>query len=326
MTTRRLPRLALAVVVLAGCESGGAAATARVPTTSSAVIAVAPTSIEATLAPLQTDSTRPEDSGQRATLDAARARWRASGTRVYAMRVRAACGCPMYGPWDIVVRDGVMASATPVDRESQLNVIEGFRTVDELFGQLDRAVREAGRVSAVYDTAMGYPAQVYIDWIANAIDDEMAWTITSLTPGASAPTGAVAGPGRPLHEPTRADLDQLAATQARWNTAGLTTYSFRIVYRSNGSGRDGHWDVRIDDDVNTTTAFDITKPPGLPAPPELVDVPALLAQMRAELLSVDALAVDYDPVLGFPLRASIDRNGRLPGLEVSWEIESFTAG
>ena len=133
------------------------------------------------------------------------------------------------------------------------------------------------------------------------------------------------GPGRPLHEPTRADVDQLAAAQALWNTAGLMAYSFRIAYRSNGVGRDGHWDVRIEDGVNTTTAVDITEPPGLPAPPELVDVPALLAQLRGELLSVDALTVDYDPVRGFPVRASIDRNSRLPGPELSWEIESFTA-
>jgi Family of unknown function (DUF6174) len=241
------------------------------------------------------------------------------------MRVRTACLCSMYGPWDIVVRDGVMASATPVDRGSQLDVAEGFRTVDELFGQLGRAEREAGRVSVVYDDALGYPAQVYIDWIANAIDDEMAWTISSLAPGGSVPTTVVTGPGRPLHEPTRADLDQLAAAQALWNTAGLMAYSFRIAYRSNGFGRDGHWDVRIEDRANTTTAVDITEPPGLPAPPELVDVPALLAQLRGELLSVDALTVDYDPVLGFPVRASIDRNSRLPGPELSWEIESFTA-
>ena len=62
-------------------------------------------------------SERQENSGLRPTSEA--------GLRDYTMRVRTTCLCSMDSPWDIVVRDGVMASATPVDRGSQLDVVEG---------------------------------------------------------------------------------------------------------------------------------------------------------------------------------------------------------
>lgn len=333
MIARRVVPLALAALLMAGCSSSGVVSAPpsspeRTSTSVATSVAMSTTSTSALSTDPFTNPPRPEDPAQRAALTEARARWATAGPRTYGMRIRYSCFCALYGPWDVVVRDGIRASAVPLDATSQMDPgpFDGLGPVEHLFDLLDRAVRGAGSLDVTYDAALGFPADVSIDWITNAIDDEVAWTMTSLTPGEPVTTSVVTGPGRPLHEPTRSDLDELAAAQARWDAAGLTAYSFRIAHRSGGSGRDGHWDVRIEGDVNTTTAVDPNEPQGLSQPPELVDLPALLMALRFEIVAADALSVDYDPVYGFPVRASIDRNARRPGIELSWEIESFTAG
>lgn len=332
LRARRVAAFGAAGVLLAACSSGGvgpsAPTTGSVATTAAATVTPSATSTSVLSTDPFTNPPRPEDPSARAALEAARARWAAAGPRTYALRIRYSCFCALYGPWDVVVRDGGRVSATPLDPASQLapGPFDGLVPVAQLFDLLDRAVRQAGSLTVTYDAALGYPSSVDIDWITAGIDDEVSWRITSLRPGEPGPVTVVTGPGRPLHEPTRADVEELAAARARWDAAGLTAYSFRILHRSGGGGRDGHWDVRIEGDVNTTTAVDPTEPPGLPRPPELMDVPALLGQLVGEVLNVDALTVDYDPVLGYPVRVTVDRDAARPGPELTWEIESFTAG
>ncbi len=171
-------RPAAFVVMLAGCASSAAVIVDYdpVPTT------VASTT-DATPPDELTNPPRPEDPAARSAFDAARAKWDAARLRDYSFRVRFSCFCPMYGPWDVVVRNRVVVSTTPVDATQQVAPVDGFRSIDDLLGQVDRAVAEAGSVVVRYDPGLGYPSSVSIDWITGAVDDDLNWEITSLSVG-----------------------------------------------------------------------------------------------------------------------------------------------
>jgi Family of unknown function (DUF6174) len=337
VTRRLLLLVSLAMAaMLSGCTSSSPAGADRVAASSTAAAtasaastapATAAPTTEVTLPDAFTNPPRPEDPTVRAAFAAAKATWVAAGLRDYAFRVRFSCFCPMYGPWDVVVRNGAVVSSTPLDAAQQVGLLESFRTVDDLVAQVDRAVAHAGSLDVVYDPLLGYPASVRIDWITRAIDDENSWVITSLMSGPTPPTSAAASgawPAGAVHVPTAADIAARRAAQDRWEAAALRSYGFRVVYRCT-CGRVGHWDVRFDDGVVSAAAVDPAEPPGLPSPPELVDVAAMFRQLELSLLSIDELAVQYDAISGYPVRA-VSRSVGSSGVdETSWEITSFVA-
>lgn len=57
-------------------------------------------------------------------------------------------------------------------------------TIDKLLSDVARAQSggATGDVRVSYDPKYGVPIKASIDWIKNAIDDEMAWTITGFMP------------------------------------------------------------------------------------------------------------------------------------------------
>ena len=178
MTTINVRALALATVLLAACGSAGTTTPRSGPPSSTTTASVA-TGLSVT-----TSTTHVVDPEQRAAFLAARKRWEAAGVRSYRMQLAAGCECPMSGRWDIVVREGAPVSATPQETSAMLHLDNGFRTVDELFDQLDSALGSASSVTVSYDPVLGYPAQVRVDVIANAVDDEFGWSIAAFTPDA----------------------------------------------------------------------------------------------------------------------------------------------
>lgn len=189
MTLRRLAPLALAAVLLAACGSSGAVTSAStgltmVATTSTIAGGTGATPTDVTT-PRPPDPPRVADPAERAAFDAARARWRATAASHYTMRIRYTCFCARHGLWTVTVRDGALATASPIEPRSGpasglSATFEGVGTVEELFDQLDRALGGADDVSVTYDEASGYPSAASIDWIARAVDEELAWTIESV--------------------------------------------------------------------------------------------------------------------------------------------------
>jgi hypothetical protein len=55
-------------------------------------------------------------------------------------------------------------------------------TVDALFAVVDDALDTADKVEVRYDPALGYPAQIDIDRIRQAVDDEVSYTASELAP------------------------------------------------------------------------------------------------------------------------------------------------
>lgn len=87
------------------------------------------------------------------------------------------CFCESLGPIRVVVADGVVTSRTtaggqPVPAASANN----YPDVPGLFALVEDAFRRAATTNATFDPQYGFPAQVVIDYIAAAIDDELTIT------------------------------------------------------------------------------------------------------------------------------------------------------
>jgi len=118
-------------------------------------------------------------------LGKARARWEAHGSQFYSFTFQRGCFCPpaITRPVRIEVWDGVVVSAVDPDTGDPLDPPqEGFPTIDDLFDEIQESIdREADEIQATYDEDLGYPVNVFVDWIINAIDDEMSFHVTDYT-------------------------------------------------------------------------------------------------------------------------------------------------
>jgi hypothetical protein len=81
------------------------------------------------------------------------------------------------------VRDGLVVSAVDPDTNEPIDPpLNGFPTIEDLFDEIQDAIdRDADNIDATYDESFGYPVQVFIDWIRNAIDDEMSFQVSDYT-------------------------------------------------------------------------------------------------------------------------------------------------
>ena len=58
---------------------------------------------------------------------------------------------------------------------------EYYWTVDGLFGLIASALERGVQVRAAYDAELGFPREVYIDYDANFIGDELDLRLTGVT-------------------------------------------------------------------------------------------------------------------------------------------------
>ena len=137
-------------------------------------------------------------------LRAARLRWNRAHPPAYAYTLERLCFCgeEARGPVRIVVRGDSVESRTytRTSRPVPLPWTDLFGSVDELFDAIERAVADADSVAGHYHAKLGYPVDVYVDHIANAIDDEVRYRVTELTalPAVVSLRGAAAqGPRAP---------------------------------------------------------------------------------------------------------------------------------
>ena len=94
----------------------------------------------------------------------------------YRFDYRPGCFCPSL-PTRVEVRDGKVVKATLIEEVSGVPGQTDAPTIDKLLADVKRAEKEAtGEVKVDYDKN-GVPIEASIDWIKNAIDDEMTWRI-----------------------------------------------------------------------------------------------------------------------------------------------------
>ena len=109
------------------------------------------------------------------SLRAARARWESSGIDSYELTVRRLCFCGFVEPVRIKVVDGVIVSRTivPTGEPVPEMYASAYPDVPGLFAIVEEAANEADELNTEFDATYGYPTDISIDWIENAVDDEM---------------------------------------------------------------------------------------------------------------------------------------------------------
>ncbi|MEX1183272.1 MAG: DUF6174 domain-containing protein [Gemmatimonadota bacterium] len=120
-----------------------------------------------------------------------RRRWENSALTDYSFVLQRACFCGMeaMGPVRITVEDGVRTSAIYVESGEPVGSMyeQHFPTMAGLFDQLEEMFARADVIEAEYHPTLGYPVEVQIDFITNAIDDELGLSIRDVqaagTPG-----------------------------------------------------------------------------------------------------------------------------------------------
>ncbi|HOJ05837.1 MAG TPA: DUF6174 domain-containing protein [Bacteroidota bacterium] len=110
-------------------------------------------------------------------LTLARSRWSSSGMRSYTMVQRRICYCMLGGrDVEITVVDGMPRRGVLRDTGDSLTTeqLSWYRTVDELFAFIDSLrAHEPAEWSAEYDSRLGFPLRVSVDYSRALADDEI---------------------------------------------------------------------------------------------------------------------------------------------------------
>jgi len=122
-------------------------------------------------------------------LDGARARWQSAALARYEYGYHKYCECHRDSPPETVVtvRDGAVTGVRHRPAGSTTEVpaadenFEYYWTVDGLFGLIASALERGVQVRAAYDTALGYPREIHIDYDADFSGDELDLRLTSVT-------------------------------------------------------------------------------------------------------------------------------------------------
>jgi hypothetical protein len=120
-------------------------------------------------------------------LQGARDRWSAAGHEDYSFVVRRACGNCEGGKEfaRVIVRNNARESATFLDTGAAVLAAELplYPTVLELFDFIDQALRQgADEITITYDPLLAYPTAIFVDRVAEELNDETAYTAHSVEP------------------------------------------------------------------------------------------------------------------------------------------------
>ncbi len=124
------------------------------------------------------------DRSEMDALSDARAEWNNYQDGTYSFLLNRGCFCIVAGPFFVQVIDtdvvtAISTHSNEVVRPEDLQYIE---TVDDVFDMIEDALENADEIEVEY-SEFGYPTSVDIDWIKQAVDDEMFITISELQPG-----------------------------------------------------------------------------------------------------------------------------------------------
>ena len=135
--------------------------------------------IATTLAALMACSTGP-DSGD---LRAAKARWADTNSQNYEMTVQRLCFCGSIDPIRIRVEAGRVVSRTNTVTSQPLDAGQTalYPDVPGLFDLVEDAYHRAFKVAVTFDAQYGFPQETVIDYIGNAVDDELTLRVTAFT-------------------------------------------------------------------------------------------------------------------------------------------------
>jgi len=118
-------------------------------------------------------------------LERARDRWAAQNISFYTITLQRSCFCG--GPMRVEVRVGEVAvTRTDLDTGEPVSseLAHLFPDIPGLFALVEQEIeRPAFELTVEYDPLRGFPKQITVDPIENAVDDEYGYTITGFQPG-----------------------------------------------------------------------------------------------------------------------------------------------
>jgi hypothetical protein len=114
-------------------------------------------------------------------------KWQDAGISHYRYSLVIGCFCPFYQdmPLTIEVENGEVTSIARADgtlidsSDPNYEFYEKYATLDGLFVELKSEMTEAEEVIVTYDSQFGFPADVSIDRIKLAMDDELSLQVTN---------------------------------------------------------------------------------------------------------------------------------------------------
>ncbi len=116
------------------------------------------------------------------------AKWQAADISHYRYELFIGCFCPFAEdmPLTVEVLNGEIVSITSADgspveaTNPSLEVYESYATIDLLFAELETDLSgEADEVVVTYDPTYGFPENIAIDRIKEAIDDELSLQVSN---------------------------------------------------------------------------------------------------------------------------------------------------
>lgn len=131
--------------------------------------------------------------GYKTELDNNRELWNSTGIGNYNYRVFICHGeSPVHGYYNLTVHADTLHLAEydtsiknwqiPSDTVP-LYIIKCLPTIDNLFATIEWAIeRRADEITIEYDSIYGYPKDVRIDWVIQAVDDEEVFEVYGFTP------------------------------------------------------------------------------------------------------------------------------------------------
>jgi hypothetical protein len=126
---------------------------------------------------------------RQAEIEAARQRWRASAPSSYSFEYRLDCFCANAMVWwKVVVQDDKVVGSSIVDASAGRRRIDNnpprpHPTIDGIFESLAKMqASEPHILSVEFDKAAHFPRRIFVDPIANGVDDEWAIDIRRFAP------------------------------------------------------------------------------------------------------------------------------------------------
>lgn len=124
--------------------------------------------------------------GSRTEIERNKEKWQDANVSHYRYNLFVGCFCVFSQdmPLVIEVKDGEVVSmeyqnGNEIDASSR-ELFEKYATIDRIFSELAKDINgEADEVIVTYDPTYGFPAEINIDFIKDAIDDELALTVSN---------------------------------------------------------------------------------------------------------------------------------------------------
>lgn len=117
--------------------------------------------------------------------ESARQKWQEADVSHYRFNLNLSCFCAFAEnmPLIIEVRDGEVVSMEYQNgneiENTNLEFFQQYATIERIFEELEKALGgEADQVTITYDETYGFPTQADIDFVEQAIDDELYLTIS----------------------------------------------------------------------------------------------------------------------------------------------------